>query len=96
MKSMKPLLPWITSCRLAVEPANCRNPRPGRSPLSARSASSRLKKPLALFAIVAILIGASACSVAPTALPAPTAPPGPVSLVIAHTNDVSGYLEPCG
>lgn len=61
----------------------------------------QVRRPLPIVAAVVIASLASSCTV-PQALPlaatAPTEtrPPRPLTLTIAHTNDVSGYLEPCG
>jgi 2',3'-cyclic-nucleotide 2'-phosphodiesterase (5'-nucleotidase family) len=53
---------------------------------------------------VSILFTAQACAYLapqPTATPAPTAAPTPLpkkplALTILHTNDVEGFLNPCG
>ena len=55
---------------------------------------------VAILAAVALLLGAcGAAGEMPTnAPPSPTAKPPPQAfeLTILHTNDVKGYLEPCG
>ncbi|MDP3046844.1 MAG: hypothetical protein Q8O07_05140 [Chloroflexota bacterium] len=56
------------------------------------------KRSLRLLALIAAVILAGLGTACGAPVPAPTAPPAPkpITLTIAHTNDVAGYLEPCG
>jgi 2',3'-cyclic-nucleotide 2'-phosphodiesterase (5'-nucleotidase family) len=50
---------------------------------------------VAISAMCSFALLALGCApAAPT--PAPTPTPAPITITIAHTNDVAGYLEPCG
>jgi 2',3'-cyclic-nucleotide 2'-phosphodiesterase (5'-nucleotidase family) len=51
--------------------------------------------PVAISALCSFALLASGCALA-TPTPAPTPMPAPITITIAHTNDVAGYLEPCG
>lgn len=56
------------------------------------------KRSLRLLALIAAVILAGLGTACGVPVPAPTATPTPqpIALTIAHTNDVAGYLEPCG
>ncbi len=43
-----------------------------------------------------LLAGCTLGGVEPLQTPAPTEPPQAFQLVVLHTNDVRGFMEPCG
>jgi len=57
---------------------------------------------LASFLILTVILlpTMAGCGPAPTPTPIPTSTPTPlpqpITLTILHTNDTSGYLDPCG
>jgi len=62
---------------------------------------TRLRFLASLLILAAILLPVTAgCGPAPTPTPVPTPTatplPQPITLTILHTNDTSGYLDPCG
>ena len=56
---------------------------------------TRLRFLASLLILATIILPVMAgCGPAPT--PTPTPLPQPITLTILHTNDTSGYLDPCG
>jgi hypothetical protein len=62
----------------------------GRGPLR-----ERCRFILAMLITLALAGVGTSCG-APAPAPAATTAPKPITLTIGHTNDVAGYLEPCG
>ncbi len=58
---------------------------------------TRLRFLASLLILAAILLPTAAgCGPVPTPTPTPTPAQQPITLTILHTNDTSGYLDPCG
>jgi hypothetical protein len=94
---MKQLRSWAACSRSASSIPT--QPEARHSERRGNLLTRRAIHPLATIAALVLAGLVTSCAgpaPAATALPTATTEPLPIALVIAHTNDVAGYLEPCG